>query len=60
MKPITRAQRKSLYLKWKQDNQKMSYRAFRRSARHAFYDDCLLVRWCGMTLGIEKDGYTHT
>lgn len=22
--------------------------------------DCIMVPWCGMWLGIEKDGYTHS
>jgi hypothetical protein len=22
--------------------------------------DCIMIRWCGMWVGIEKDGYTHT
>ena len=31
--------------------------------RGAFIDPvmrCVLVSWCGMTLGIEKDGHTHS
>lgn len=23
-------------------------------------DGCIMVPWCGMWLGIEKDGYTHS
>jgi len=22
--------------------------------------DCLMIQWCGMWIGIEKDGYTHS
>ena len=22
--------------------------------------DCLMIQWCGMWLGIELDGYTHS
>jgi hypothetical protein len=36
----------------------MTYRQFRRLAVMGF--DCLMVPWCGMWLGIEKDGYTHS
>lgn len=36
----------------------MSYREFRKIAVEGF--DCLMVPWCGMWLGIEKDGYTHS
>ena len=35
-----------------------TYREFRRTAQQGF--DCLMVPWCGMWLGIEKDGYTHS
>lgn len=54
----TRAQRVSLHRKWCQSNQGLSYRAFRRTV-HAGYD-CIMVKWCGMWLGIEPDGYTHS
>ena len=23
-------------------------------------DDCIMVQWCGIWLGIESDGYTHS
>mgnify|MGYP003148461483 CR=1 FL=1 len=36
-----------------------SYLAFRRTAFLAF-GDCVMVPWCGMILGIETDGYTHS
>lgn len=35
------------------------YRAFRRTARYT-HMGCWLVPWCGMIVGIERDGYTHT
>jgi hypothetical protein len=38
----------------------MPYRAFRASAGKGIGMDCVLIRWCGMTLGIEPDGYTHS
>ena len=22
--------------------------------------DCLMIKWCGMWLGIETDGFTHS
>lgn len=37
----------------------ISYLAFRRTAYQAF-GDCLMVYWCGMFIGIESDGYTHS
>jgi putative SOS response-associated peptidase YedK len=36
----------------------MTYRQFRKLAVASF--DCVMVPWCGMWLGIEKDGYTHS
>lgn len=60
MKPITRKQREAIFRKWNQDNNGMTYRAFRATVRRANYDDCLLLPWCNMWLGIEKDGYTHS
>ena len=35
-----------------------SYLAFRRRVQQGF--DCLMVEWCGMFVGIETDGYTHS
>jgi hypothetical protein len=37
-----------------------SYLAFRRTASRAIGDACIMVPWCGMVLGIEPDGYTHS
>jgi len=36
----------------------ISYRTFRSTVQPGY--DCVMVRWCGMWLGIEKDGYTHS
>lgn len=36
----------------------MTYRQFRRLAHQSY--DCVMVPWCGMWLGIESDGYTHS
>jgi hypothetical protein len=36
----------------------MTYLQFRRTVHQGF--DCLMVRWQGMWLGIEPDGYTHS
>jgi hypothetical protein len=36
----------------------MTYRQFRKLARVSF--GALMVPWCGMWLGIEQDGYTHS
>lgn len=34
------------------------YRAFRRQVQVG--DEYAMVPWCGMWLGIEQDGYTHS
>ena len=35
-----------------------SYIAFRRRVRYGY--GCIMLEWCGMWLGIEHDGYTHS
>jgi hypothetical protein len=59
---ITKAQRKSLHGLWQRNNNGMSYRNFRKSAKIAGCgnDNWLGVIWCNMYVGIENDGYTHT
>lgn len=42
-----------------QDGPKATWEEFRTSAQIAF-GDCVMVPWCGMVLGIETDGYTHS
>ena len=36
----------------------ISYLQFRRTVQRGY--NCLMVEWCGMWLGIESDGYTHS
>jgi hypothetical protein len=36
-----------------------AYRAFRKSAFRAF-GDVIMIKWCGMLIGIETDGHTHS
>lgn len=57
---LFRAQRVALHRLWVRANQGLSYRQFRRSVRFMSYDNCVLVPWCGMLIGIEIDGYTHS
>ena len=35
-----------------------NYRAFRRRVQPGW--GCIMLQWCGMWLGIEPDGYTHS
>lgn len=37
----------------------LTFREFRRYALHSSAG-CWMVPWCGMWLGIEPDGYTHS
>jgi hypothetical protein len=38
----------------------VSYYRFRHTVRPYIGGDCIIVPWCGMWLGIEKDGHTHS
>jgi hypothetical protein len=57
---LNRAQKTALACKWRQNNQSMSYLAFRRTAHYDYMMNCLMVQWSGMWLGIETDGHTHS
>lgn len=38
-----------------------TYREFRKTVQPSFgCDDCVMVPFAGMWLGIERDGYTHS
>jgi hypothetical protein len=55
---LTKLQRAALKRVFCRDNQGLSYRAFRRGVvpGHGY----ILIKWSGMWLGIEPDGYTHS
>jgi hypothetical protein len=39
----------------------LTYRQFREKVQPMFCGDGgVMIHWCGMWLGIEKDGYTHS
>lgn len=58
---LTEPQKCSVFRKWKQDHNNMSWREFAAKVRPTFHmDDAVTVKWCGMWLAIEKDGYTHS
>jgi hypothetical protein len=58
--PITRAQREAVARKFSQNpDGATSYREFRKRARPGWSGE-LMLQWCGMWLGIERDGYTHS
>ena len=58
MTTLTKPQRHAIFRVWLRDNQSMTYREFRKTVLTGY--DCLMVHWCGMWLGIELDGYTHS
>jgi len=58
MSILNTEQRKALHRKWSQDGQGLTYLQFRRTVVQGL--DCVMVRWCGMWLGIETDGFTHS
>ena len=62
----TRAQREALQRRWNQATHDsvqfmLSYRQFRRTVQPTFgCDNAVTVKWCGIWLCIETDGYTHS
>lgn len=61
MIPVTKAQRRAIHRKWREADQRLSYRAFRKLAVPVFGGDgAIAIPWCGMWLCIETDGYTHS
>jgi hypothetical protein len=55
----TRAQRESVLRKFNQNpDGAKTYREFRARAKWSF--GVLMLPWCNMWLGIERDGHTHS
>lgn len=55
------AQEASILKKYKQNSDgAASYDEFRNRANADTIMGCVMLPWCGMWVGIEKDGYTHT
>lgn len=57
---LNKLQQQSLFSKWSIDDQGKSYLAFRRTVYPYIGDNSAVVWWCGILLGIEVDGYTHS
>ena len=64
---LTREQRHAVYRVFTRDSnialltttqRRAAYRTFRRTVQPGY--DCVMLPWCGMWLGIEPDGYTHS
>ena len=58
MTPITRKQREALKRIWMRGADERTYRQMRRDV--VLGHDCIMLKWAGMWLGIETDGYTHS
>lgn len=56
---MTIEQNRALFRKWSQEDQGLSWIDFLATAQPG-YDGVIMVRWSGMWLGIETDGYTHS
>lgn len=57
----TKAQRaaiRALYLR--SNDGAPSYLAFRRRFRYDYLNGVMFGGWCGMLVGIEADGFSHT
>ena len=58
---ITRKQQETLRIKWEAAPDGRTFLQFRRSVVPVLgCDPAIAVRWCGMYLCIEDDGYCHT
>jgi len=51
---------KSPVSKWHMHDQGMAYSEFLDTVELLPFDDCVIVFWSGMWLGIETDGYCHS
>ena len=51
----------AVFRKWKQDHNEMTWADFAKSVQPTFHmNDAITVKWCGMWLCVEVDGYTHS
>jgi len=57
---LTAAQEKALCQKWHMRDQGMTYSEFLDTVEPLPYEDCVIVLWSGMWLGIETDGHCHS
>jgi hypothetical protein len=57
---LTKQQQQSLVRLWKNHSGGLSYRQLRRTVRPELYGSAVMVRWAGMWIGIEPDGYAHS
>lgn len=62
MRTMNKAEQRALCALWKRtaSQHRQPYRHFRRTASYSALCGCWFVRFAGMVVGIERDGYTHT
>jgi hypothetical protein len=66
MTVLTRQQREAMYRVYSRPVDGTTrtglrgYRSFRRLAAYDGLMGCVMIHWCGMWLGIEPDGHTHS
>jgi hypothetical protein len=61
MKTMNKAEQRGLLKLWTRSHDGfVNYLAFRRSCHYIHHMHCWGINWCGMFVGIEHDGYTHT
>jgi len=57
----TDKQCEAVFRKWKQDDQGLTWAEFAKTVQPTFHmNDAITVKWSGMWLAIETDGYTHS
>lgn len=57
---VTHEQTASLFRKWLQDSNGMSWKEFAATAQPTFHmNNAITVKWCNMFLCVEEDGYCH-
>lgn len=58
---LTKAQRRALFRLYSRNaDGAHSYRQFRQRAFPGIGGEYIMVQWCGMHVGIETDGHSHT
>lgn len=57
-KPITKPQRQAIHRLYERSaDGEASYRTFRKRFAYSSLMGAVMGQWCGMTVGIESDGY---
>ena len=58
---LTKAQRRALFRLYSRNaDGTHSYRQFRQRVFPGMGGEYIMVQWCGMYVGIEADGHSHT